>query len=159
MFINLDTISYFTVIAGIMRAGYSAFPISTRNSPAAVAHLLQKVKVAHVLVGAEHALQVLISNSLYLIEGEAKPTISAMLSYDNIYLKDDENFDPLPPIEYNAEDTAYLVHSSGSTAFPKPIAWTHYQNLQVSLSPCQSLFLSISILISFLLSARTNNSV
>lgn len=72
-----------------MRAGYSAFPISTRNSPVAVAHLLREVKVAHVLVGSERALQALISESLALIEGKAKQTISVMLSYDNIYLKDD----------------------------------------------------------------------
>lgn len=124
-----------------MRAGYSAFPISPRNSPAAVAHLLQKVKVAHVLVGSERAFRALISESLALIEGEEKPTISVMLSNDTIYLEDDEDFVPLAPVKYHAGDIAYLVHSSGSTAFPKPIPWTHYQNVQVSLTPCQFFFL------------------
>lgn len=134
----LDTITYFTVIAGIMRAGYSAFPISTRNSPAAVAHLLQKVNAAHVLVGTERALQTLISESLALIEGEAKPFVSVMLSYDNMYLEGDEDFVPLASVKYNMDDIAYIMHSSGSTAFPKPIYWTYYQNSQGSLIPCQS---------------------
>ncbi|EPQ50791.1 hypothetical protein GLOTRDRAFT_50066 [Gloeophyllum trabeum ATCC 11539] len=37
-----DTITYFTVMVGIIRAGYAAFLISTRNSSAAIAHLLGK---------------------------------------------------------------------------------------------------------------------
>lgn len=121
-----------------MRAGYSAFPISTRNSPAAVAHLLQKVNAAHVLVGTERANQTLISESLALIEGVAKPSISVMLSYDNMYLEGDEEFVPLPPVKYNMDDVAFIIHSSGSTAFPKPIFWTYYQYSQASLTPCQS---------------------
>lgn len=125
-----------------MRAGYAVFPISTRNSPAAVAHLLQKADVAHVLVGHESALQALITDSLALIQGESeKPTISVMLSYENMYPEDtgdEDDFIPLEPRTYRPDDPAFLFHSSGSTAFPKPIVWTHYQSVQLSLTPCKS---------------------
>lgn len=111
----LDTITFFTVIAGIIRAGYTAFPISTRNSPAAVAHLLQKVNVAHVLVGAESALQALIAESLTLVKDQAQPPTSPMLSFSDIYpAEDHELFVPLPPVKHGADDASYILHSSGS---------------------------------------------
>lgn len=125
-----------------MRAGYAAFPISTRNSPAAVAHLLKKAGVAHVLVGHESALQALISDALALIEDDEerpKPTISVMLANEDVYRneeEDQEDFVPLEPRTYHPDDPAFLFHSSGSTAFPKPIVWTHYQSVQLSLTPC-----------------------
>lgn len=126
-----------------MRAGYIAFPISTRNSPAAVAHLIQKANVGHVLVGHESALQTIIAESLALVKDESKPTISVMLSFDNIYPEEDDNFVPLEPRKFHADDGAFLFHSSGSTAFPKPIFWTHLQAVQISFTPCQSYFLSL----------------
>lgn len=137
-----DTITFFTSIVGTMRAGYAAFPISTRNSPAAVAHLLKKAGVAHVLVGHESALQALISDALALIEDDAerpKPTISVMLSFESVYRdEDEEDFVPLDSRTYHPDDPAFIFHSSGSTAFPKPIVWTHYQSVQLSLTPCLS---------------------
>lgn len=139
----LDTITFFTVIAGIIRAGYTAFPISTRNSPAAVAHLLQKVNVAHVLVGSESALQALIAESLALVKDQAQPPTSPMLSFSDIYSAEDcEHFVALPSVKHGVDDAAYILHSSGSTAFPKPIVWTHRRVVQVGLTPCWSLHLS-----------------
>lgn len=133
----LDTITFFTVIAGIIRAGYTAFPISTRNSPAAVAHLLQKVNVAHVLVGSESALQALIAESLALVKDQAQPPTSPMLSFSDIYSAEDrEHFFALPSVKHGVDDAAYILHSSGSTAFPKPIVWTHRRVVQVGLTPC-----------------------
>lgn len=41
------------MLAGVMRANCVVFPISPRNSAAAVAHLLSKTTVALLLVGPE----------------------------------------------------------------------------------------------------------
>ncbi|KAJ7191141.1 hypothetical protein GGX14DRAFT_295715, partial [Mycena pura] len=54
---STDTITYWSVIAGILRAGCRAFPISTRNSEAAVAHLLQSAACVHVFVSADATMQ------------------------------------------------------------------------------------------------------
>src|SRR6202034_3963513 len=37
-----DTITYFFFMVGILRAGFTVFPISPRNNPPAIAHLLKK---------------------------------------------------------------------------------------------------------------------
>lgn len=127
-------------MAGIFRTGYTAFPISPRNSPAAVAHLLRKANVSHVLVGPESSLQGLIASSLALLDGpnDLKPTISIIPSFHEIYKPDSEPFEPLAPGNFKLENPAVVLHSSGSTAFPKPITWSHYQLLQVGMTPCKS---------------------
>ena len=126
-------------MAGIFRTGYTVFPISPRNSPAAVAHLLRKANVSHVLVGSESSLQGLIASSLELLDGpkDSNPTISVVPSFHEIYKPETEPFEPLAPGTFRLENPAVILHSSGSTAFPKPITWSHYQLLQVGLTPCK----------------------
>jgi hypothetical protein len=53
---------------GIIRAGYTVFPISHRNSAAAVAHLLSAKNVTHMLVGEEKSMQSLAKTALELME-------------------------------------------------------------------------------------------
>ena len=123
-------------MVGIVRAGYTAFPISTRNSPAAIAHLLRKTNANHLLIGSESALRALVSEAFALLTDMEPPSTSPMLLFDEIYKSDDEPFEMLPAINFHMEDPAVILHSSGSTAFPKPIVWTHYRSVQVGLTPC-----------------------
>ncbi|KAH9841045.1 uncharacterized protein C8Q71DRAFT_742955, partial [Rhodofomes roseus] len=51
----------------IMRANHVAFPISPRNSPLAVARLINKAGVSHVLVGREQAMQDLVNEALAIL--------------------------------------------------------------------------------------------
>lgn len=144
-------------MAGIFRTGFTALPISPRNSPAAVAHLLRKANVAHVLVGPENALQGLIASSLALLDGEEdlKPSISVIPAFDQVYRPDSEPFEPLDPGKFKLENAAVILHSSGSTAFPKPIVWTHYQLFHVGLTPCESqIFVRLQPVIHLLLFCR-----
>ncbi|KLO13764.1 acetyl-CoA synthetase-like protein [Schizopora paradoxa] len=129
---NADTITFFTFIMGIVRAGYVAFPISTRNSAAAIEHLLNKIQVTHMLVGREHALQSLASDSLESVSN--KPKVSTMPCFEDIYSSSEPPF-TLPPNKVDFEKPAIILHSSGSTAFPRPIVWKQSYMLQLSLSP------------------------
>lgn len=106
-----DTITYFTMEAGIVRAGHVMFPISPRNSAPAVAHLLSKTNVAHVFVGAEPALQDLVQASLKLVGGCTLPTVSTVPTFEELYTN--ESFELLPPPRLNLEDPAVIMHSSG----------------------------------------------
>ncbi|KAI9459309.1 acetyl-CoA synthetase-like protein [Russula earlei] len=124
-----DTVTYFATQVGIMRAGLTVFPISPRNSPEAIAHLLKKTGTSHLLVGGEPMLQKLASASLDLLRTEGHPELpfSDMPHFEDIYPLggSDCTFEHYPPVGFDLNAPALILHSSGSTAFPKPIIWPH----------------------------------
>ncbi|KAJ8503287.1 hypothetical protein ONZ45_g10992 [Pleurotus djamor] len=157
IFAASDTITYFTLIAATVKAGLVPFLISPRNSPAAVAHLLSVTQTAHVLVGAEAALHSVFEAALKLLQEKDPrlpiPAHSLVPSFDELYTSDDA-YVPLPPHKPNLSSLAVILHSSGneavsshytafeltmcpqgSTAFPKPIGWSHLQILQLGFVP------------------------
>lgn len=148
MILATDTISYFTTMVAIMRAGHIAFPVSPRNSPEAVAHLLSKVGVTHILVGSDALTQSTMRKALNLMSNNI-PTTSSMFTFDELYVKQTEEIKHEEPLTYakqSLESSAVILHSSGSTAFPKPILWTHYQLLQLAVSLCKIFFFSFFFL-------------
>lgn len=124
--LDTDTVTYFTAFVSVQRADCILFVISPRNSPAAVAHLLNKVAVDHLVVGREPAMKNLVSESLELLKTsypDAKiPDQSPMLTYDELYLSSTPAPSPssLPLTNTKRDDLAMYFHSSGSTNFPKP---------------------------------------
>ncbi|KAF4618223.1 hypothetical protein D9613_011591 [Agrocybe pediades] len=114
-----ETISYYTLIMSIMRAGYTAFPISPRNSPmAALADLKDK---------AFEQLQL----------GQEVPSFGPIPVFEDLYTPSSDHCDgdDLPFEKKSLDDVAMYMHSSGSTNFPKPIAWTHSHMLRFAMSP------------------------
>ncbi len=124
---------------GIMKSGNIVFPISTRNSPAAIVSLLEKTGADYLLVGPEDAHQTLATSSLDLLR-TAKPKLFPMFTFGDIYNDDEDKpeDDVLIMRQRPAmESTAVILHSSGSTAFPKPIPWTHYGLVQQTVASCK----------------------
>ncbi|KAI0926159.1 hypothetical protein AcV5_008690 [Taiwanofungus camphoratus] len=68
------------MMMSVMRANYIVFPISPRNSPAAVAHLINKVGVKHVLVGCEQVMQDLAKDALCILKNQYFSTPEPQLS-------------------------------------------------------------------------------
>ena len=126
-------------MAGIIRAGHTVFPISPRNSAPAVAHLLTKTGTQHVFVGIESALQDLAATSLKLMKGAGTPLPTLQdIPLFALYSKSlDESYEPIPKFKPDWNDPAVIMHSSGSTAFPKPIVWSHYRYFLLSIVPCK----------------------
>lgn len=126
-----DTVTYVTTEVGILRAGFAVFLISPRNSPKAIAHLLQKMGARHLLVGGEPMLQKLAATSLELLRADGHPDIpvSDMLHFEDLYPRDCSHgdFKYYPAVRFDLDAPALIMHSSGSTSFPKPIAWSHRQ--------------------------------
>ncbi|TFY80855.1 hypothetical protein EWM64_g3157 [Hericium alpestre] len=124
-----DTITYFTTEVGILRAGFTVFPISPRNSPEAIAHLLKKTNARHLLVGGEPILQKLSAATLQLLakdeEAKLDLTVSPMPVFEQVYPPNasELEFTRYPNIKYDLKTHALILHSSGSTSFPKPISW------------------------------------
>lgn len=98
-----------------MRAGFAVFAISPRNSPAAVAHLLQKTSPAHLIVGPESNLKELAAASYNIIKGDGAepPRVSEMPFFDALYGNALSPFEPLPPVKRGADDIVLIMHSSG----------------------------------------------
>ncbi|KAJ7083262.1 hypothetical protein C8R44DRAFT_822628 [Mycena epipterygia] len=136
-----DTIPYFILLASCFRANYIVFPISPRNSPSAVAHLIDKVGINHLLIGNEPAMLELANNALDILKGQypltAAPDVSYVPLFEDLFLPASERSPVLDlPYEYKGPDaTACIMHSSGSTAFPKPIYWTNHRTLQAATIP------------------------
>ncbi|KAK6984778.1 acetyl-CoA synthetase-like protein [Favolaschia claudopus] len=137
-----DTISYFTMINSCFRANYTVFPISPRNSPAAVAHLLDKVGVKRLLIGQEPSMQDLLAGALNILREKypetQPPNISQLPLFEDLFLPENERIlvPESVPYEYMGPDsTLLIVHSSGSTSFPKPIYWSNQRCLETALFP------------------------
>lgn len=111
--------------------------------------------MSHLFVGSEDLLQGLSAESLKLLvdNGVKPPATSRFPLFESLYTKD-PIFEPLPPLEAQWHDKAVYLHSSGmvvrypmqsttdrtwylgSTAFPKPLSYTHEQLMLVGLCPC-----------------------
>ncbi|THH31711.1 hypothetical protein EUX98_g2485 [Antrodiella citrinella] len=127
-----------SVEVGIMRANCIFFPISPRNSPSAVAHLLTATNALHLLTGPEPAFQDLASAAFDHMRatGEEPPVVSIMPSFDDIIKPTIESdFKFLPQYTFRLHETANIFHSSGSSAFPKPIPSWHYRYLVNGTNP------------------------
>ncbi|RPD79489.1 acetyl-CoA synthetase-like protein [Lentinus tigrinus ALCF2SS1-7] len=119
---NIDAITYFLTILGILLAGHTAFPVSLRNSPAAIADMLQKTHCRHVLVLRDDSTRSLVEEAIRsYASADAHPLLAfdEMLSASTIRDPQDvrKKYDLLGP--------AIILHSSGSTNHPKTITWTH----------------------------------
>jgi acyl-CoA synthetase (AMP-forming)/AMP-acid ligase II len=110
-------VTYVTAEVGILRAGFSVFPISPRNSPEAVAHLLKKTGSSYLLVGGEPILQKLANTALELLRADGHPEIpsSHMPHFEDLYPEDgsDSEFKSYPAVKFDPEATSLILHSSG----------------------------------------------
>jgi long-subunit acyl-CoA synthetase (AMP-forming) len=124
-----DQLSYFALTAGIMRAGFRAFPISPRNSERGVASLLQKMEVEYLIVSKDNAMQRVAKAAceLVLLGGEndqenherAAPLAVTLLDaplFNDLYhhLNTVDGSMDLPLLRrISVDDVALILHSSG----------------------------------------------
>ncbi|KAM5540085.1 hypothetical protein V8D89_006225 [Ganoderma adspersum] len=141
---NTDTITYFCTVIGILRSGCTSFPISTRNTAAAVTDMLSRTGATHLLVSpdavagrvADEALKSLADLRVHVdrlampVFEDLFPTIVDPASS----FETDVEF----PTSYDMEAPAVIMHSSGSTGHPKPIIWNHAGILHWGKAPLRS---------------------
>ncbi|THH29826.1 hypothetical protein EUX98_g4377 [Antrodiella citrinella] len=114
-------------VIGIMRAGLTVFAVSPRNSPEALAHLLSKTDATLLLTSSEPSTTALAESGLKILQstGKALPT-SHMPAFERLFsATTDDTFVSYPNIVIDINSPALILHSSGSTAFPKAVYWTH----------------------------------
>ncbi|KAH9935954.1 acetyl-CoA synthetase-like protein [Epithele typhae] len=120
-----DSITYTTFAVGAMYAGIAPFLLSVRNSAEALVNLILSSKIHVMFVSSDEGMQRLAS--------EAR-AILAKDSYDVNLLSFPKfpqffNLEPVPEdvklASTDLDQTALIIHSSGSTSFPKPIYIPH----------------------------------
>ncbi|KAG2361463.1 putative aminoadipate reductase [Suillus spraguei] len=128
---NSDTLLHQTVFMGIIFAGLVPFPMSPRNSAAAVTSMMQKTGCRR-LITTQHSLSSLLDGVKASFVSGATET--SQLQVDEIpALKDlypalvsgtpNEAIVPYSSLgsPSSENDVLFYLHSSGSTGFPKPI--------------------------------------
>ncbi|KAG0151603.1 hypothetical protein CROQUDRAFT_36660 [Cronartium quercuum f. sp. fusiforme G11] len=148
IFTASESLVYFTLVLAIMRAGCVPFPISPRNSSAAVVHLLKSTGCKTLYVQFDPTLPIhdletlpvgeqlsrkqikeileLLPDSfrLNLLEFPAAYTLFPRLANGSAYKPQLDLPQQLARIvtpDRPAWAPVLIVHSSGTTAFPKPI--------------------------------------
>ncbi|KAK0200585.1 NRPS-like enzyme [Desarmillaria ectypa] len=135
---NTNSITYFAVITGLMRLGFIPFPISIRNSAAAVAHLLKSTNSRHLVVGQDVSLQKvadMVCHQFWEANVDDKITTMPMPRFSDLFSAKPGAYEPLPLVRPDWSQTALIMHSSGTTRFPSPIYATHRNLLQHAVRP------------------------
>ncbi|KAI0050788.1 acetyl-CoA synthetase-like protein [Auriscalpium vulgare] len=134
---STDSISYFTAIYGILSLGFVAFPISPRNSPAAVAHLMRSSHIIQLFVSNDSAMQTIASEALEILKKESTYVeLLPMILYADVASGRSDGMDTSPyarPLKL--ENEMCLLHSSGSSSFPKVIPLRNRTTLQRAKAP------------------------
>ncbi|KAI0058355.1 acetyl-CoA synthetase-like protein [Artomyces pyxidatus] len=134
---SVDTISYFATLIGTMRLGFVPFPISVRNSSVGVAHLVRNSRVTQLLVSPDPAIQRLVAGGISLLEQDGiHVEVFQMIQFADI---SDEGYDDGEPNtvfpKVTLDDITCIMHSSGSTAFPKIIPISNRTLIQWGMIP------------------------
>lgn len=108
-----DTISFYTLKVGLMYLGLAPFPISTRNSAIAVAHLVSKTGVRQMFVSADPAMQRLAHDAIEILAKDGRELeLLPMPTFEDMYTAgDDEALVPMGKV--SPDQTAIILHSSG----------------------------------------------
>ncbi|THG95287.1 hypothetical protein EW145_g7985, partial [Phellinidium pouzarii] len=133
-----DTISFFSFVIGVIRMGWTVFPISPRNSPLAVAALLSQTKATHLFVSIESIIQTLADAALKQADTGSCLKTYRMPVFEDLFPTEgyDPSFEPVPLVEVDEAACPIILHSSGTTAFPKPIYFTYKTLVRNASFPC-----------------------
>ncbi|KAF8510926.1 hypothetical protein BU17DRAFT_55015 [Hysterangium stoloniferum] len=129
---NLDTITYHTLLWGIITAGGTAFPISTRNSPTIVLDLVRKTMSEGLFVDLDAPSNKVTSSAL-----QYHTVLLQIPSFSDLYFYEGDtpthiNAWSQTKIEEILDTSAVVLHSSGTTSLPSPIHVSHRTLLQWS---------------------------
>ncbi|KAJ5805816.1 acetyl-CoA synthetase-like protein [Penicillium pulvis] len=126
------------ILVGVLRAGYTAFLISPRNAKSGVVHLLKVTDTVGIIGSSDRTEKTLID----AVRAENHLPIAEAPLFDDLFDLHDDPVSCFSPSlntlqsDFDSSETALIIHSSGSTGFPKPIPLSHLGVLQWARIPC-----------------------
>ncbi|KZT27278.1 acetyl-CoA synthetase-like protein, partial [Neolentinus lepideus HHB14362 ss-1] len=131
LILNCDTILYTTAVVAVMRAGLIPYPMSNRNSPAAIFHMLRTTSCHHLIVtsntlaGLVTGIMAEASSQDYRIQIDELPCLYDIFPHFG-YETAGDDFVSYPALnKCGPDEIITYIHSSGSTGFPKSIPHTN----------------------------------
>ncbi|KAF7350260.1 NRPS-like enzyme [Mycena venus] len=118
------SILYASLIFGAVRAGYTVFPLSTRNSDVAIAHLIAESGIKYLLISQDGHMQDIARKANALLNARnINIEILPIPTYEEISDTQRTDLDALPPLQAIPDERVLVIaHSSGSTSFPQGCA-------------------------------------
>jgi acyl-CoA synthetase (AMP-forming)/AMP-acid ligase II len=114
----------------LAKLGLCALLLSINNSTAAVAHLCKQTKSTHLIYGPKYAQVAKEAQALLKEEGISIDILPEkrfpVWGEDGVRELKQVNLAPRLTPEQEGKRTCVILHSSGSTGFPKPVFITHY---------------------------------
>ncbi|KAH8088917.1 hypothetical protein BXZ70DRAFT_954747 [Cristinia sonorae] len=136
--VNCDSVMYIATISGMLRAGQVPYPMSPKNSPEAVCHMLKTTHCHRIVTQPSisalvSAVRSILEKQDWVVEVVELPALHdafPSLSTDPTGQYRDVSPYPPPQIPRQLKDVAFYIHSSGSTGMPKSIPFTEQIVLQ-----------------------------
>lgn len=108
--------TYFTFTIGVMHNGFTPFPISSRNSAEAVAHLVRSTNAPQIYVSPDSANQRLAQGAAAILSNEGIGLeILAMPLFGDLFNGTDCEDAKL--VKVDPSQHALILHSSGKECF------------------------------------------
>ncbi|KAJ6494041.1 acetyl-CoA synthetase-like protein [Mycena vitilis] len=133
-----DTLSYIYLLIAIMSLGHTAFPLAPRNNAEATASLLRATGARRVFCNLDGPSSELARKAAVLLAKEGvQLDLLPMLRHEDLVqgIEASDRIEGIPQ-QVNRDDTVLILHSSGTTAFPKPIKITKQGLVNLSNIPC-----------------------
>ncbi|EKM50011.1 uncharacterized protein PHACADRAFT_130503 [Phanerochaete carnosa HHB-10118-sp] len=138
LLVNTDAILCIAVILGLIRAGLVPYPISPRNSPQGVCHILETVSCTRIIAHtptaalAEQVQSGMQAKGVKLRVDELPSLLETFpkLGRDANAIAAEVQLYPPPGKPVDVRTPVLYLHSSGSTGYPKSIHFTHRRMLQ-----------------------------
>ncbi|CDO77398.1 hypothetical protein BN946_scf184857.g4 [Trametes cinnabarina] len=138
--LRTDTITYSCNTLGVVRAGCTAFLISTRNGVPGVADMIQKTGASQLVLSQDATIREIAKDALALLPA-GQVTVRDMPTFEDLFPsgegRSSEAFeaDVELPKTFDMNSWALILHSSGSTGHPKPLRWTHKRLMRFGQEP------------------------
>lgn len=111
-----DTLTYWALLTGVMRAGYTCFVVSPRNSSAALTHLLKATQCQALFVSSDEPMQSLSRTAIANVDKDI--AIGRVPEFTDVFTDDGSVFTLLPSQAPDSMDVpALITHTSGSFSF------------------------------------------
>ncbi|OSC97580.1 acetyl-CoA synthetase-like protein [Trametes coccinea BRFM310] len=130
-----DQLSYLYLEVAIMSLGYTVFPISSRNSAQVVAHLVEKTAIRLLYVSADSEMQALSNSADKILRERNWQVWMRYMVTPKEYEKEHVPTEANRKVDIGDDDVTMILHSSGTTAFPKPIPVTRRRMINISKIP------------------------